>query len=596
MQRIEAQGLQRLFGMLVAIGFAASAIITAVNLAQYSAAPSSKYAVYLVSDVGVALLLVGLFYLNRKGHTRLAGVMFLATCAVFLTFTFDFPDRGLWMYTIGSLIASFVISPASSFAFGAFSVLVYTAGYWQVHSPMSYNYYFLVGQIVVASVSWLAARQYQELVVQQEITRRAVTFHAQQMIVLYETSLEINAISDAQALLHFIVERASKLAGARAGALYLAPSGKDGCARLVSGYMLPEGTENVAGQPGSIARRALDTGESASTNGPLTEADEPLLACLNRRIGSELAVPLRVECKTLGALLILSDWGQTVSQNDAQLARLFCDQAAVVLSRAQLLEAVRQSNLQLQTLSRRLVEAQEDERRHIARELHDEIGQQLTGLKLMLEMSGRAPDSQIRYNLSEAEALADEALQQVREMSFALRPTMLDDLGLLPALTALFGRYTSQTRVQVVFKHVGLDSRIRFAPEIEITAYRVIQEALTNVARHAGVDRAQVTVWATTVLIAQVMDVGKGFDPDTVMAQGRSSGLSGMRERALSVGGQLVIESSPGGGTYITAELPLSFRPPTLPVPRTPFRGAKSAPLAEGVLAPSGKAGRDSTN
>jgi len=583
MQRIEAQGLQRLFGMLVAIGFAASAIITAVNLAQYSAAPSSKYTVYLVSDVGVALLLVGLFYLNRKGHTRLAGVMFLAACAVFLTFTFDFPDRVLWMYTIGSLIASFVISPASSFAFGAFSVLVYTAGYWQVRSPTPYNYYFLVGQIVVASVSWLAARQYQELVVQQEISRRAVTFHAQQMIVLYETSLEINAISDAQALLHFIVERASKLAGARAGALYLAPSGKDGCARLVSGYMLPEGTENEAGQPGSIARRALDTGESASTNGPLTEADEPLLACLDRRIGSELAVPLRVECKTLGALLILSE--QAVSQNDAQLARLFCDQAAVVLSRAQLLEAVRQSNLQLQTLSRRLVEAQEDERRHIARELHDEIGQQLTGLKLMLEMSGRAPDSQIRYNLSEAESLADEALQQVREMSFALRPSMLDDLGLLPALTTLFGRYTAQTHVQVVFKHVGLDSHIRFAPEIEITAYRVIQEALTNVARHAGVDRAQVTVWATTVLIAQVMDVGKGFDPDIVMAQGRSSGLSGMRERALSVGGQLVIESSPGGGTYITAELPLSFRPP-----------AKSAPLAEGVLAPSGKAGRDSTN
>ena len=585
MQRIEAQGLKRLFGMLVAIGFAASAIVTAVNLAQYSAAPSSKYTVYLVSDVGVALLLVGLFYLNRKGHTRLAGVMFLATCAVFLTFTFDFPDRVLWMYTIGSLIASFVISPASSFAFGAFSVLVYTAGYWQVRSPMSYNYYFLVGQIVVASVSWLAARQYQELVVQQEISRRAVTFHAQQMIVLYETSLEINAISDAQALLHFIVERASKLAGARAGALYLAPSGKDGCARLVSGYMLPEGTENEAGQPGSIARRTLDTGESASTNGPLTEADEPLLACLDRPIGSELAVPLRVECKTLGALLLLSDWGQAVSQNDAQLARLFCDQAAVVLSRAQLLEAVRQSNLQLQTLSRRLVEAQEDERRHIARELHDEIGQQLTGLKLMLEMSGRASDSQIRYNLSEAEALADEALQQVREMSFALCPTMLDDLGLLPALTTLFGRYTAKTHVRVVFKHVGLDSHIRFAPEIEITAYRVIQEALTNVARHAGVDRAQVTVWATTVLIAQVMDEGKGFDPDTVMAQGRSSGLSGMRERALSVGGQLVIESSPGGGTYITAELPLSFRPP-----------AKSAPLAEGVLAPSGKAGRDSTN
>jgi signal transduction histidine kinase len=612
--RIEAQARQRLFGMLVAIGFAASAIITAANLAQYSVAPSSKYAVYLVSDVGVALLLVCLFYLNRKGHTRLAGVMFLATCTAILPLTFNFPnmDRVLWVYTIGSLIASFVISPASSFVFSTFSVLVYTADYvrqttTEFRPPVSYNYYFPLGQIVVASVCWLAARQQRELVAQQEQSHVAVTQHAQQMTMLYETSLEVNAGTDVTALLHLVVERASKLMGAQAGAIYLAtlpvptpggprdfgelsravcesrrtplrdakslpaPGGtiaslgttsnrvgeSGGNAKLVSGYNLPDDVAVKAGQPGVVVRRVLDTGMSASADRPAA-ADEPLLACVNGPIGCELAVPLKVEDKTLGVLLVLGK--QVFIQSDAQLVRLFCDQSAIALERVRLIEDTRQIALQLQILSRRLVEAQEVERRRIARELHDEIGQELTGLKLMLEMSVRAPDPQIRYSLSDAIELASRVLQQVREMSLSLRPAMLDDLGLLSALTALFERYTHQTNVRVVFHHVGLDKRRRFAPEVESVVYRVTQEALTNVARHAGADQVQVRVTADALtLIAHIIDEGKGFDLDSVLAKGCSCGLSGMTERALSVGGRLAIESSLGGGTSITAELPLAI-------------------------------------
>jgi len=224
-----------------------------------------------------------------------------------------------------------------------------------------------------------------------------------------------------------------------------------------------------------------------------------------------------------------------------------------------MIEGTRQTALQLQTLSRRLVVAQEAERRRIARELHDEIGQELTGLKLMLEMSVRATDAQIRYGLSDVIDLASKVLQQVREMSLSLRPSMLDDLGLLSALTALFERYTHHTNVRVIFKHAGLDKRRRFAPEIEIVAYRVTQEALTNVARHAGADQVQVTVCVTNeTLMAQIRDEGNGFDPDSILATGCSSGLSGMSERALSVGGHLSIKSSPGRGTCIAAELPLA--------------------------------------
>jgi len=124
----------------------------------------------------------------------------------------------------------------------------------------------------------------------------------------------------------------------------------------------------------------------------------------------------------------------------------------------------------------------------------------------------------------------------------------------------LFERYAHQTNVQVIFSHDGMDKRRRFATEIEIVAYRITQEALTNVARHAGVDQIQVTVCVTdSTLMTQIMDGGKGFDLDSALAQGGSSGLSGMRERALSVGGHLSIESSPGRGTRIAAELPLAL-------------------------------------
>ena len=403
----------------------------------------------------------------------------------------------------------------------------------------------------------------------QEQSHAAVAQHAQQMTMLYEASLEVNAITDVTALLHLVVERTSKLIGAQAGAIYLAtqatsrqaPGSKvgesGGHAKLASGYNLPDDVAVKAGQPGAVVRRVLDTGKSASVDRPPAVADEPLLAYVDSPIGCELAVPLKVGDQTLGALLVLGR--QVFDQNDAQLARLFCDQAAIVLERARMIEGTRQTALQLQTLSRRLVVAQEAERRRIARELHDEIGQELTGLKLMLEMSVRATDAQIRYGLSDVIDLASKVLQQVREMSLSLRPSMLDDLGLLSALTALFERYTHHTNVRVIFKHAGLDKRRRFAPEIEIVAYRVTQEALTNVARHAGADQVQVTVCVTNeTLMAQILDEGNGFDLDSVRAKGCSSGLSGMSERALSVGGHLSIKSSPGRGTCIAAELPLA--------------------------------------
>ncbi len=208
-----------------------------------------------------------------------------------------------------------------------------------------------------------------------------------------------------------------------------------------------------------------------------------------------------------------------------------------------------------QSFARKLVEVQEAERRFIARELHDEIGQLLTGLKISLEVAAQLPADALPARCVETRARVDELLAKVRGLSLDLRPQMLDELGLLPALELLFDRFTAQTQVAVNFKHVSLDQRL--APEVETAAYRVVQESLTNVARHAQVKKADVRLWMNDgALGIQVEDEGAGFDIETRKAAG-SCGLSGMRERLVLLGGNLRIESSPGEGTCLIASLPV---------------------------------------
>jgi PAS domain S-box-containing protein len=207
-------------------------------------------------------------------------------------------------------------------------------------------------------------------------------------------------------------------------------------------------------------------------------------------------------------------------------------------------------------LSRRLLEVQEAERRAFARELHDEVGQALTGLSLVLKTCLSLPTEEAKVHLQEGQALVKDLLSRVRDLSLRWRPTMLDDLGLLPALLWLIDRYSAQTRIRVLFEHEGLERRL--SSEIETAAYRVIQEGLTNVARHAGVDQLALRVWlGLDVLCIQVEDQGKGFEARFDGCGAGSGGLSGMQERVRLLGGRLTLDSASGRGTRLTAEFPL---------------------------------------
>jgi PAS domain S-box-containing protein len=225
--------------------------------------------------------------------------------------------------------------------------------------------------------------------------------------------------------------------------------------------------------------------------------------------------------------------------------------------RTRLFSEVLTARDRLQVLSRRLVEVQEAERRHIACELHDEIGQVLNALKLNLELAMQRPREEAPPRMEMAQREVNRLIQRVRELSLDLRPALLDDLGLLPALLWHFERYTRRTGVQVKFTHRGLEYR-RLPQDLETAAYRITQEALTNVVRHAKTQT--VTVFCCIQreqLLLDIEDQGAGFDFTAGLAAGNSTGLSGMRERVTLLGGEIAFQSAPGQGTRILATFPV---------------------------------------
>jgi signal transduction histidine kinase len=223
---------------------------------------------------------------------------------------------------------------------------------------------------------------------------------------------------------------------------------------------------------------------------------------------------------------------------------------------------VRTRTGELQALSMRLLRVQEDERRTIARELHDHLGQLLTGLRFQLEAAHQAAPPQLQGPLKESLGTSDEIIRYLREMTQQLRPRVLDDLGLAPALEWHLSLFQRQTGITVTLD-VSLPPS-RLPGELETAVFRVVQEALTNVARHAGTTAANVTLThGGNQLIVEITDRGRGFDVDAVQARRDSLGLTGLCERVILAGGRPEIFSRVGQGTRIHATFPLPLPSPS---------------------------------
>lgn len=231
--------------------------------------------------------------------------------------------------------------------------------------------------------------------------------------------------------------------------------------------------------------------------------------------------------------------------------------------RDRLFGAISQQREQLRALNQKLTEVQEAERKQLARELHDEMGQALTAISINLativqELPPNCANDFLE-RLIESKMLADQTLEQIRELSFNLRPAMLDDLGLVPTLRWYLKRYEKRVNLSVDLDTSDFQGRL--PADFETTLYRVFQEALTNVSRHAHATHVELELRQRDGRVfAQIRDDGCGFDMLRVFNQEMPSsgtGLLGMRERVILLGGTFKIHSEPGIGTQVLIEIPL---------------------------------------
>ncbi len=277
------------------------------------------------------------------------------------------------------------------------------------------------------------------------------------------------------------------------------------------------------------------------------EVDRDVMRGFGARTG--LWVPLVARSETIGVIAVHDKLGPDArfGDNDLRLAEAFASRAAVAVDLSQ---RIARDSL------RRIVEAQELERRRLARELHDETGQALSsillGLKGLDEMVER---SEAHEAVAAVRELVVATLHDVRRLAVELRPKVLDDFGLVPALERLTEMFSSQTGIRVRFES-GLGDE-RLPTEVETALYRIVQEAMTNIVKHSRAHAISVALVRKPAAVAAVIeDDGEGFDPADVRDGG--FGLVGMRERVGLLDGRLQIESTPGAGTTIVAEVPLA--------------------------------------
>ncbi len=230
---------------------------------------------------------------------------------------------------------------------------------------------------------------------------------------------------------------------------------------------------------------------------------------------------------------------------------------------SRLLKTIHEHREQLKGLTARLFQSQEFERRRIARELHDEAGQALTGINFSLETIQKSLSSEsspVKTLFTDVKKQINRTYEEMRRLSYSLHPLLLSDLGLEPALDSYLARISSHSELKIDFKMVGFEGRLDL--EIETVLYRLSQEALTNTLKHANANHFRLSIVKSyPQIIFAAEDDGEGFDPMELIKNKDTLGLLSMRERASMVGGNFSLRSSKGKGTRIRIGIPINERP-----------------------------------
>ena len=378
----------------------------------------------------------------------------------------------------------------------------------------------------------------------------SATRWSRQLETLHEVVRSIAEETELSDLLDLVCRRLRELIGARVTLIALAE--RDGDLRIAAidsegdtaAAHLGDRLDRARSKSGHVVERLQSARVDSVFDDPEVDQEEARL--MGVRTG--LYVPLVVRERAIGIIVVHDKLGPDgrFSDADLRLAEIFAARAAV---------AVNLSQRVARDTVRRVVEAQELERRRLARELHDETGQALTSILLGLRAIRAAQtDEEAVSAESELRNLVVQALQDVRSLAVELRPSALDDFGLVPALERLARTFEERSGIRTAVEASLADERL--PAEVETVLYRLVQEALTNVVKHAGATSVSVVLARREGGVSAVVeDDGRGFDAEEVRSD--ALGLVGMRERLALLGGTLAVESTPSSGTALLAFVPL---------------------------------------
>jgi signal transduction histidine kinase len=377
----------------------------------------------------------------------------------------------------------------------------------------------------------------------------ASTHWSKQLESLNEVGNALATETDLGQLLDLIARRLRELLDARLVAVML-PAGE---ADLRFAAVAGEGGDEFFGRTlprdSSKTGRVFDRGQSERSDSVLDDPEVSRDVVRGFGVRTGLWVPLIVRSETIGVIAVHDKLTRDArfTDNDLRLAETFASRAAVAVDLSQRIA---------RDALRRIVDAQELERRRLARELHDETGQALSSILLGLRaLDDKVGSDDARALVAGVRELVVATLQDVRQLAVDLRPKVLDDFGLVAALERLTETFGTQTGIRVRFESGLGEERLPF--EVETALYRIVQESLTNIVKHALAENVSIVLARKPgAVVAVIEDDGRGFDPDDIREGG--FGVQGMRERVGLFDGRLQIESSQESGTTLVAEVPLA--------------------------------------
>ncbi len=399
---------------------------------------------------------------------------------------------------------------------------------------------------------------------------RAVAKLYRAISALRRVSAAVSRLRDLDAILHIALDSALAIMNETVGGILLLDEQTQTLSYRVSRGLSHEYVEAMRLRLGEgIAGTVAQTGNAVLLEDISTDPRAASPDIINiEGLRAFVSVPLRAKDVVLGVLNVASRKPRDFTAEDMQLVHAIADQLGVAIEQAELYDRLTKGRERYQRLAHNILVSQEEERRRVARELHDETGQTLAGLALSLQAlvetaeRSEAIDDAFKAQLRKAQSLAVQTGTEVTRITRELRPYLLDSLGLVPAIR----RYAED-----ILRPVGIDVQVEtrgaerpLAPEVEAGLFRVAQGSIGNIVRHSRAKNAAIALdYQANQVVMSIKDDGKGFDVSKLTGvdeRGRGSGLFSMKERVKLMGGSCSVESRPGSGTTVTVTVPLRWR------------------------------------